>query len=199
VIKDLITTLFPKFVYSTFYEDCLTKENWDFINTTYYKKNQFNNVSIDSQILKNKKLINLNIFINKVLNNFLQNFYKPKNNLEIYITESWLNVTQEKEQHHNHKHVNSFLSGVFYLKTNLNDSITFFNKYENFEIETVEYNDFTAAKSDINVKDNQLILFPSSIEHSVKVNNCKDPRVSIAFNTFLRGNVNSLHTTCLNL
>lgn len=198
-MNSFIRPLFPKFIFSTFYKNGFTEENTSFIKKIHFKNNIHNTISVDQKILEKKELVNLNIFINEVLNNFIQDLYKPKNNLKIYITESWLNITKENEQHHYHRHPNSFLSGVFYIKTNPNDSITFFDEYKIFDIESLEYNDFTMSSLNFNVQDNQLILFPSSITHCVKVNNFKDLRISIAFNTFLSGIINNCDSKSLKL
>lgn len=198
-MNTFLRPLFPKFILSTFYDNGITKENIDFLQTVLYKRNIHNSISIDKKLLEKKELFNLNVFINKTLNDLIQNVYKPKNNIKIYITESWLNATEEKEQHHHHRHPNSFLSGVFYIKTNLNDSIIFYDDYKMFDIESTEYNDFTMSSLDFDVKDNMLILFPSSVTHCVKTNNFKNTRISIAFNTFLNGTINSEDAKSLNL
>jgi uncharacterized protein (TIGR02466 family) len=198
-MNTFLRPLFPKFILSTFYENGITKENIDFLQTVLYKKNIHNNISIDKKLLEKEELSNLNLFIYKTLNDLINNLYKPKNKIEIYITESWLNATKENEQHHHHRHPNSFLSGVFYIKTNLNDSIIFYDDYKMFDIESTEYNDFTMSSLDFNVKDNMLILFPSSVTHCVKTNNFKNTRISIAFNTFLKGTINSEDAKSLNL
>jgi uncharacterized protein (TIGR02466 family) len=198
-MNTFIRPLFPKFIFSTFYENSLTEENVDFLQKVFYVKNILNNVSIEKQILKKKELSNLNIFINNTLSDFVQKIFKPKNKIEVYITESWLNATKENEQHHQHRHSNSFLSGVFYIKTNPNDHIIFHDDYKMFDIESMEYNDFTMGRLNFNVKDNMLILFPSSVTHSVPENTSKDTRISIAFNTFLSGVISNSSGKSLNL
>ena len=51
--------------------------------------------------------------------------YPKKENIEMYITQSWLNITKPGGFHHVHNHSNSILSGVFYISTQKGDSICF--------------------------------------------------------------------------
>ena len=59
-----------------------------------------------------KKLASINKFIEKCLNNFYQSVFSPRDDVEIYITQSWLNYTEPGQFHHKHAHPNSFVSGV---------------------------------------------------------------------------------------
>ena len=104
-----------------------------------------------------------------------------------------MNVTKPSEFHHEHFHQNSIISGVFYVSTVENDSITFFDpnsKVKNLiKITTNEYNPFNSTDMTFPVKDNQLILFPSWMNHSVQANKGTKDRISISFNTFVRGSI----------
>ena len=51
----------------------------------------------------------------------------PKEELDFYITQSWINITKPDEFHHEHFHTNSIISGVFYISTEEDDAITFSN------------------------------------------------------------------------
>ena len=52
----------------------------------------------------------------------------PQNNVEIYITQSWLNYIDENQYHPMHYHPNSVVSGVLYLDCDKdNDRIHFFS------------------------------------------------------------------------
>jgi hypothetical protein len=50
----------------------------------------------------------------------------PKNNIELYITQSWLNYTEENQYHHRHEHPNSVVSGVLYFDSDKKDMIKYF-------------------------------------------------------------------------
>ena len=59
----------------------------------------------------------IKIYVNETIN--------PKEELDFYITQSWLNITKPGEYHHEHSHANSIISGVFYISTEEDDKITF--------------------------------------------------------------------------
>ena len=50
------------------------------------------------------------------LNNYVKEIFCPvQEDVEFYITQSWVNVTRPGEFHHRHAHQNSILSGILYL------------------------------------------------------------------------------------
>ena len=49
------------------------------------------------------------------------------------------------------------------------------------------YNNFNSDVAHFFVKTGDLIIFPSSTEHKVPIRNNESTRISLAFNTFLRG------------
>ena len=70
------------------------------------------------------------------------------------------------------------------------DKITFAkNNYQQIEIEYKQANDYNTNELDIRVGTNELILFPSSLLHYVPPTTNKNKRISIAFNSFIYGNV----------
>ena len=124
----------------------------------------------------------------------------PKNNVDLYITESWLNYNNKDEGHHTHYHDNSYLSGVFYFNTLSNDNIIFLkNKVETFNIETENYNLYNSSDWKYPIKDNQLIIFPSYLRHEVKKNTENKTRISLAFNIFLKGEISKINSTFLKI
>jgi len=78
---------------------------------------------------------------------------------------------------------------VLYIKANAkNDSIQFYNeRRDQIEIHTEKLNIFNTKAANFIVKTGLLILFPSWLDHAVNVKNGDNTRVSLAFNTFIRG------------
>ena len=156
-------------------------------------KNKFNYTSVDTYILKNSEMKKLKNFIESNLNLFFFEILKFKKHLQVYITQSWLNFNPKGSSHHVHNHKNSIFSGVYYY--NLCDtSITFESPYPNpltgniTDIHDLEEkNVFNTHKVTIKELQNKLILFPSTIFHSVSINEKNDVRISLAFNTFIEG------------
>ena len=111
----------------------------------------------------------------------------------LQITLSWANKAFESESLFEHKHPNSFISGVFYL-TDTN-SRTIFRTYRDWSnFDGTSYLNFNPV-SDSNQyyfhkpEKGQLLIFPSNLSHSVETNKEKDERFSISFNAFPSGKI----------
>jgi ectoine hydroxylase-related dioxygenase (phytanoyl-CoA dioxygenase family) len=50
---------------------------------------------------------------------------------------------------------------------------------------------FNSTEWSVSVEDGDILIFPSSCFHHVKVNQSNNRRISIAFNTFVRGTIGS--------
>ena len=128
--------------------------------------------------------LHVNYFVNEILG-------EGQAKLKMHL--SWLNFNPPGSGHHKHVHPNSIVSGVFYLRTNeksgnfnvhrgdglrpmIRDQITNWNQFN------YEYYFFTPKSYD-------LYLFPSSLSHSVDINQSNETRASLSFNTFYEGEI----------
>ena len=59
-----------------------------------------------------------------------------------------------------------------------------------------EYNDYNTDEVDFKVGTGELLLFPSSLQHRVTVKKTETPRISLAFNSFVKGELG--HIKALN-
>lgn len=163
-----------------------------FKNDSY--KNLGNLSSNNKYVLKDDRLKELEKFFLQESYNYFKNFCNPKNNIEFYTTQSWLNITNTNQYHHKHYHSNSFLSGVFYIEADEKlDNITFYNSLNSFifDFESEACPIFFAKSWNFKIKKNTLLLFPSTLNHSVDNTKSKNTRISLAFNTFVKGNFGS--------
>ena len=121
--------------------------------------------------------------------------------LSIEITGCWANKTDKLQNHHNHWHSNSWLSGVYYMQDHDSEIIftsdnIWFEKMSTFRF----CNKITSSESSSDLiqgprmiskykpKKGNLLIFPSHFPHKVKtVSVNQDPRYSISFNTFVSG------------
>ena len=154
-------------------------------------KNTGNSSSNNSDIF-NGKLKKIKQFCEEQLNIYVKKVINPKEELDFYITQSWLNISKPGEFHHNHSHSNSIISGVFYISTEESDNITFIDPNyrikELISFEEKEYNPFNSTTWFFPSITNELLLFPSWLSHKVDVNEkASTNRISISFNTFVRG------------
>ena len=203
----ILNGLFPTPLYSTKRDLVLDSkeeiEIEDIIKEGMYK-NDGNSTSNNSDIF-NSKLKNIKQFCEQHLKTYVKEVINPKEELDFYITQSWLNITKPGEYHHDHSHMNSIVSGVFYISTEEDDKITFgdpnYKIKEQIKFELKEYNIWNSATWFIPVNNNELLLFPSWLNHMVDENEkAITDRISISFNTFVRGSIGSeINLTKLNL
>lgn len=119
------------------------------------------------------------------------NIVYPNSNLDVYITQSWANYTEPNQYHHKHSHPNSFISGVFYVNAIKNeDMITFYKDLPPiYQINYNQPNNYNSSDVAILVETGDLVLFPSNFTHNVPPTTSKETRISVSFNTFIRGNL----------
>ncbi|NDB57913.1 hypothetical protein EB001_05660 [bacterium] len=163
----------------------------DYINLCLQNKrnNENNFVSIETFVLEQKLLLNLKSFFINALHDFYETVLGET--MKLKITQSWLTESLETQSHHTHWHPNSILSGVFYVRTSKNDSITFLKPSQNHLLTTTEnkkiYNVFNSAKWTIPAIQNNLIIFRSNLVHEVSPV-LSGRRISLAFNSFFAKN-----------
>ena len=134
-------------------------------------------------ILKKKIDLFIEDYFSKII-------FAPKG-VSPYITQSWLNYTEINEHHHPHHHPNSYLSGILYIAADKDhDNITFgHNKYNQINISPTQKNPFNSMVLSFPVETGEIIIFPSSLMHSVSVKKGKNRRISLSFNVFVKGNL----------
>lgn len=179
-----------------------TDKEMNFINNVVFTENTGNFVSTDFNVLDRDEMKDLKKFCHDGINDYFREIYKPINNLELRITQSWLNLTRKGQFHHRHTHSNSAFSASFYISSSDNDCI-YFNSPHNqmLNFETYEYTDFNSRSWQMPAKEGNLLMFPSWLEHEVKTKEDDGDRVSLSFNTFYVGTIglnntlNELHLT----
>jgi len=168
----------------------LTEPEANIIFNQELSNNVGNFKSTDYQVLNIPELERLKSFFLNCVSEYIEEVYSPKNDLSPYVTQSWTTVTKTYQHHHKHFHHNSFISGVFYAQTEDGDAIEFYDRPKRFlDIEPKEWT-YTNSKSWwVPAVAGELILFPSDLEHTVNTRLGEKDRVSLAFNTFLKGKI----------
>lgn len=193
----IVHPLFPTPVAFFTLERNLSKSELNFIETLEQKPNQFNTTSLNSYILEHKKLAKLKPWFQECIDNYVGTILAPITEFKLRITQSWANYTMPSQAHHRHAHPNSFISGVFYPKADINKDKIFFWKstgYKQLDYEVKEFNPFNSDSWWFHVGNNMLILFPSGLEHTVEPVTDGELRISIAVNTFPVGQLGNDHT-----
>lgn len=204
VIKDdyvkesmYIANLFPTPVGESQICEALNKKILAFMNSKeikFTKNNGGNGTSVDENFLDNDELSDVKQALTDSVNEYFKKVVNPNKDTKLYITISWLNVTQNGESHHTHHHPNSIVSGVFYVDSHEEDTISFINpKYDMFgNFKFSEHSNIPGAW-DFPATNGKLLIFPSTLKHHVKPrpNTCKGTRLSLSFNTWIEGTIGS--------
>ena len=194
--EPIIHNLFPTPVYITKIKRPFTKQELQFENNqkNHCTKNAGNINTKDNYILNRKEFKNIKKFLDKTCKDYLERVICPKNNIELYITQSWLNYTETNQYHHKHAHPNSVISGVLYFDSDKeNDKILFSDPitYKQIKPDIDKYNVWNSDTWWFAVETGMLIMFPSSTTHQVETKKGNNTRISLAFNTFYKGSVGS--------
>ena len=195
--EPVINNLFPTPIYTTKIDRGFTKQELQFVNEQkeHCFKNNGNINTKDSYILNRKQFKNIKKFLDKCCKDYLDTIICPKNNIEIYITQSWLNYTEANQYHHQHAHPNSVVSGVFYFDSDIKNDKILFTKggYQQIspKIDKEKFNLWNSSTWFFPVETGNLFMFPSSTIHQVETKQGNNTRISLAFNTFYKGSVGS--------
>lgn len=190
-------TLFPTAVGKFTLDREFTKQEYKFVEEQERRPNMGNQTSVNNYVLKEKPMKKLSDFLAESANKYFQEVYRPKDNVKLYITQSWLNYTGTCQYHHKHAHPNSFISGVFYINADpTKDRIYFYGheSYKQIKLEPAEYNYYNSESWWLEAGTGILYLFPSSLTHMVPTINHEETRISLSFNTFLKGTIGENHS-----
>jgi uncharacterized protein (TIGR02466 family) len=188
-----VGNIFPTPVYTSKLEKKLTASELKFIDknkkNTY--KNEGNLTSNNHYILNEKPFKELKLQLELRVDDYFNKVICSSDDIKPYITQSWLNYTEETQHHHNHAHPNSLVSGVLYLNSDPEfDKIVFIKSvYNGIKPSPKEYNLWNSDSWYVPVKTGDIIMFPSSLTHMVESKKGSNTRVSLAFNVFIKGEI----------
>jgi uncharacterized protein (TIGR02466 family) len=193
MIEANINGIFPTPIYISKLNRELTPLELKFVdkNKKDFYKNDGNITSNNNYILNEKPFANIKKELDLRVQDYFDKVISPANNITPYITQSWLNYTETNQYHHKHAHPNSLVSGVFYINCHEeHDKIKFFNdNYNTIKPEVKDWNIWNSETWWFSVKTGNVILFPSSLTHMVETKQGDNTRISLAFNTFIKGTI----------
>jgi uncharacterized protein (TIGR02466 family) len=186
-----IYPLFPTVVYKNKLDRPLLSTELDFVYSSgVFEQSLGNEISTSQWVLEAPELSQLKKDLMDHVNIYLNEIMQV--DAELYMTNSWINVTAHQKQHALHNHNNSILSGVFYINASDSQPSISFNRMTPpffLHMSAKQYTMFNSMEWNVPVEDGGIIIFPSNCFHFVKPNLTNNQRISIAFNTFLRGNI----------
>lgn len=181
-----IHNLFPLPV--AFFNRPVTDEEAVFVKGLETRANTGNTTSTNNFVLKS--MTPLRSWIEDCVADYFKATTAPKHNVNLKITQSWVNFSESGQYHHKHAHPNSFVSGVYYLQTNPDDRIYFYkDQYQQIKFPTDNWNAYNSESWWFEAEVGKLILFPSSLTHMVPTVRGDVTRISLSFNTFPVGMV----------
>ena len=184
--------LFPTPLFITNINNALNVRYKEYLTNVPKILNMGNLRSEDGYILNQPMFSDIKLMVMQNLKEYIATVYGDEN-LDVYITQSWANYTNTGEFHHKHTHPNSIVSGVLYISAISGKDMIRFNRdrHSMFDIHTPIKNNYNSNDVSIMVETGDLVMFPSNFEHEVPKTISEETRISIAFNTFIRGYIGS--------
>jgi uncharacterized protein (TIGR02466 family) len=171
------------------------------LSSVKWARNYQNWISESQNILSTEPFKNMLDEIGNKLADYFYGVMRVSADTEIYITESWLNKTEAGQSHHRHWHPNSILSGVVTLSGDANSGhlklVT--SQYDTLEFQVVDASIYNSKSWTFQSTAGNIIIFPSNVEHLVEPYHGSEPRITLSFNTFVKGKINGLPLTQLYL
>ncbi len=192
-----IEPLFPKPLGFLQMDKAVSKKFIEFIKNkqlSFLKNDGGNSSTKSTYILDNDELSDIKKVLTDSVNEYFKEIVNPGKDTKLYITNSWINMNKNGESHHTHHHPNSIVSGVFYIDTCEEDTLSFMNPYTtlfgNLRF-SPNRTKWTTLEWNIPVKKNLLAMFPSTLPHLVipRPNTCTGTRISLSFNTWFKGTI----------
>jgi len=123
---------------------------------------------------------------------FLKSYNLPEN-IKFKLSPIWINSNKKDSYNLEHTHDGEF-SIVYYIKVPKNSGgIVFKNPNPAFtilhfyELQFKKFNNFNSQKFTVIPKNNDIVMFPSHLVHSVETNLSKQERISVACNVYIDG------------
>ena len=190
----IIHPLFSKPVLKVDKKFNMTKDLRHYIENLPMDANDNNLISKNRYILTtDTTLLPLKEYITEWLEFYAHKVHQVKD-VNFYITQSWFNINRKDDHHHGHQHKNSIISGVFHLDDDM-ACLEFTTDEDMFELKLNIENHhlYNARTFQFKTQANTLFLFPSNLKHSVAKSTSSQNRISLSFNTYVKGFTGSKH------
>ena len=169
-----------------------TQDIRDFSMSADYEKTSESMRTIDKDILSS--LPELKKEIEEKNEEFTRDYLKVDDDIEFYITTSWINKHRPGDSAVVHHHSNAIFSGVYYIiQPRFSGDLLFHennmtpNVCNRVVLTYKEMTDTTTTHYQIPPEDGLLLLFPAHLMHSVEKNKSPHDRYSLGFNVFVKG------------
>ena len=144
-----------------------------------------NTTSAIDNVLEYEQLSKLKTFVVAALNSYASDVMRWTD-VQMGLTQSWLNLAVKGQWHHEHSHANSMISGTLYLVASEQDRIVFGRSHgpaDVFSHSPCEWNSYNSQNWWLPVVAGAVLVWPSWFRHSVPPTE-SDERISLSFNAF---------------
>lgn len=178
----------------------ISAEQVQFIKDLKMIKNKDNYISEDLYIFKRPELESINLAIQEALDIYAQAAMGIDQ--RIVVTQSWALMNQPGVGMHAHSHSNSIVSGsLYYCELPKPVSRVVFDRnatYQRIQLNPLKerQNLYNTPANVLVPKTNEVILFPSDLNHLIEANESDQPRHAIAFNSFVTGTIGDYRDVC---
>ena len=144
-------------------------------------------------LLKNSKFQKLEQLISEKIKLYIEMLDIESNKLDFFYQRSWATITRKAERIKPHAHVQSNISFAYYLHKPKNSGDLRFNTDPQNEIATGLFSGENVglgllkkvslrntSNADVNIQEDDIIIFPSKTRHSTIPNQTEKPRISIS-------------------
>ena len=180
--------------------DTLTDAMVDYVtNLSFHHDPMKNNGQTTDEQMLLDGCPEMKVLIEKHLNFYVYTILKIDRKFRLQHHCSWATKHVTGDKANKHSHCNSVFSGVLYIKTMpTSGKIAFHNDgyrptyiTPTLQPDLTEHNIYNSTEWTITPQDGMIVLFPSTLEHSVDVNMELEDRYSVAFNYWLHGSYGS--------
>tara|TARA_B100002019_G_C21220292_1_gene574358 strand:+ start:710 stop:1336 length:627 start_codon:yes stop_codon:yes gene_type:complete len=167
---------FKEEIYSLWKDNAFNNNDYFNVYSSHHEKNSLHRITPFKQLTK---VVEEHIY--EFLLTYGYNDFIARN---IRVSQMWFNIGEKGNYLFPHTHPGSFISGAFYVQTNEENWLQFYdpNKFSAVA-QPDNFNDLSTNMYPVKCKDNRLLLFHSDLHHDTIEQQCERHKIVISFNT----------------
>jgi uncharacterized protein (TIGR02466 family) len=186
-----VTPLFAEPIFRGSIAASISAEQIEYIKSLKMVRNQTNLISDNLYLFEEPEMASIKAAVQEALDFYASDVMGITQ--QLYVTQSWSLVNSPTVGMHGHSHSNSVVSGSLYFdqmpEASGNMIFDRHRTYQQLQLapEQNKRNVYNTPLNVIEPRQGEVVLFSSSLQHFVESNSSAEDRYSIAFNTFIRG------------
>lgn len=157
-------------------------------------------LSYNTHVLESLALKKIKNEIQNHINNYTHEILQAHDDIDFYITNSWVTMHEVGDYAPSHIHSNSLLSGTVYINIPNDDDSLFeftapesYRVFEMFRPKIKSFNMWNSTTSCFKPETGNIFLFPSALSHgTTKMTSTTEKRYCLAFNIFIKGELGDI-------